>query len=122
VKEPEELSDAQFAELHADLIELRDSLTDAVAAGEVSSQPVTLDQSSVGRLSRMDAMQAQQVAKANLRSHRLRLKQVGLALEHVGNEEYGYCRRCEDPIGYPRLKAKPETPFCLICQGEIEKR
>lgn len=120
--EPEELTTDQAAELHGDLLKLRKSLTGAVAADEVASQPVALDQSAVGRLSRMDAMQVQEVAKANLRSHKRRLIQVDLALEHIADDEYGICRRCEDPVGYPRLKARPETPFCLECQGEIEKR
>jgi len=122
VREPQELTDEQVEELQGDLVELRRSLADALAAGRESSKPVALDQSSVGRLSRMDAMQVQQVAKANLRSCELRTQLVAQALRLVSEGEYGYCRRCEEPIGYSRLKARPETPFCLSCQGAIEKR
>ncbi|MFC1610411.1 TraR/DksA family transcriptional regulator [Myxococcota bacterium] len=122
MEEPEDLTTQQLEELRADLVELRRSLTEAVVADEAASKPVILDQSSVGRLSRMDAMQVQQMAKASLRSHQLRLKQVGQALRLSETDEYGACRRCEEPIGFRRLKARPETPFCLRCQGASEIR
>ncbi|MCK5912686.1 MAG: TraR/DksA C4-type zinc finger protein, partial [Desulfuromusa sp.] len=34
---------------------------------------------------------------------------------------YGECRMCEEPIGYPRLQVRPESPFCLECQKQAEK-
>ena len=120
--EPEDLTAEERDELRADLIELRGLLTGAVAAGAQSSKPVELDQSSVGRLSRMDAMQVQQMAKASLHSHELRLEQVAQALRLMDGDDYGICRRCEEPIGFRRLKARPETPFCLRCQGASESR
>jgi len=122
VEEPKDLTAEQREELRADLVELRRMLTEAVAADRVASKPVILDQSSVGRLSRMDAMQVQQMAKASLESHQLRLKQVAQALRLVEADDYGICRRCEEPIGIRRLKARPETPFCLRCQGASETR
>ena len=122
MQEPEELSPEQITELRDDLFELQRNLNEAAAMGAESSKTVPLDQSSVGRLSRMDAMQVQEMAKAGLRSLRTRLDQVALALRLVEEEEYGYCRRCEEPVGYRRLKARPETPFCVRCQGAIESR
>ena len=122
MEEPEDLTAEQRAELRTDLVALRGSLTEAVAADEAASKPVTLDQSSVGRLSRMDAIQVQQMAKASLRSHQLRLEQVAQALRLIESGDYGVCRRCEEPIGFRRLKARPETPFCLRCQGASESR
>jgi len=120
--EREELSTDQVAELCADLVGLRQTLRAVLGAGEESSKPVALDQSSVGRLSRMDAMQVQQMAKASQRSNQLRLQRVVQALRLVDEGEYGLCRRCEEPVGYRRLKARPETPFCVVCQEEIESR
>ena len=122
MQEPEELTPAQYEELRADLVALRRSLEEAVEAGESASGTVALDQSAVGRLSRMDAMQVQEMAKAAVRNHKRRLVQVANALRLAEDDEYGLCRACEDPIGYPRLKARPETPLCLRCQGEIEQR
>ena len=122
MQEPEEPRDDEVAELREDLLELQRNLKEALTLGAESSKTVPLDQSSVGRLSRMDAMQVQEMAKAGLRSVRLRLELVAQALRAIEEEEYGYCRRCEEPVGYRRLKARPETPFCLGCQGAIESR
>ena len=122
MREPEELSDDQIAELRADLVELTGSLTAALAMGAESSKTVALDQTAVGRVSRMAAMQVQEMAKANLRSTRIRLEMVEHALRLAEDGDYGYCRRCEEPVGFRRLKARPETPFCLACQGALEAR
>ena len=40
----------------------------------------------------------------------------------IEKERYGLCRRCGDPIGYPRLKARPESPYCLDCQDEVDRK
>jgi len=122
VLEPEDLSDDQIAELHDDLVELKGELTRMLSSAAESGEPVALDQSAVGRLSRMGAMQVQAIAQANLRSLKLRLDLVGQALRLGEDDDYGTCRRCAEPIGYPRLKARPESPFCLGCQGAIERR
>jgi len=122
VHEPEELTEDELAELHADLVELQRTLQVQLVAEQAASQPVTLDQSAVGRLTRMDAMQVQEMSKANVRSLELRLAQVAQALRLADEDEYGFCRRCEEPVGYRRLKARPESPFCLACQGQLESR
>lgn len=122
VLEPEDLTPEQFEELRADLVELRRTLRAALAAGEAATETVALDQTAVGRLSRMGAMQVQEMAKASLRNHRRRLVQVDNALRLVEDDEYGQCRACDDPVGFRRLKARPETPLCLRCQGEVERR
>lgn len=120
--EPEELNEEQIAELRGDLVELKGELERILASSADSEQPVALDQSAVGRLSRMDAMQVQAMAQANRRSLKLRLELVGQAQRLLEEDDYGYCRRCADPIGFARLKARPESPFCLSCQGAIENR
>jgi DnaK suppressor protein len=122
VLEPEDLTDDQIEELRNDLVQLKDELAQTLVSSAESGEPVALDQSAVGRLSRMDALQVQAMAQANLRSLKLRLDLVGQALRLVEEDDYGYCRRCAEPIGYPRLKARPESPFCLACQGAIEQR
>ena len=59
---------------------------------------------------------------ANRRDHDLRLRQVLQALTAIEQNRYGLCRRCEHPIGYQRLQARPESPYCLDCQNEIDQR
>ena len=118
----DDLTDPQLSELEADLKALEVSLNETLIQSKDAAQPVTLDQQSVGRLSRMDAIQQQSMAKANRATYQLRLQQAQQAIRHIAEEDYGYCRRCDEAIGYRRLKAKPETPFCVTCQSASEGR
>jgi len=116
----EELSETQTETLRTQLVTLVAELESALSASAASAAPVVLDQSSVGRLSRMDAMQQQAMAKATRQKAQLRLTQCKAALSAFDRDEYGLCRKCEEPIGYPRLCAKPEAPFCLECQRGVD--
>ena len=118
----DELTDAQVAELRADLDALAADLDGLLANPSDRTATVTLDQAAVGRVSRIDAIQQQKMAQAQERRHRLRRQQVAQALTLFEDDEYGLCRRCEEPIAYKRLKARPETPSCVACQTEIEAR
>lgn len=117
----DELTDAQIEELGDRLRGLVDELMGALASSREAVQVVSLDQP-IGRLSRIDAIQQQKMAEASRRQQELRLGQVRVALAALDEDEYGFCRACEEPIGYRRLSARPETPFCLRCQGGRERR
>lgn len=117
----DELTEGQVATFRARLIELRDELRDLIRATREGTKPVDLNEP-IGRLTRMDAIQQQSMTAANRRSHDLRLKQVEQALTLIERGEYGLCRRCEDPIGHKRLSARPESPYCLPCQDEIDRK
>ena len=114
------LSAAQKRELHANLLALRGELTALLSDSSASSQTVDLDQP-IGRLSRMDALQQQAMAKANRSGHQRRLTLIDAALVALKTGRYGECRRCEEPIGFSRLQVRPESPFCLDCQRESER-
>lgn len=116
----EALTAAQQQELETDLQQLCAELQQLLGASLQSSQTVDLDQP-IGRLSRMDALQQQAMAKANRAGHQRRLTLTEAGLVAIRQDRYGQCRRCEEPIGFPRLKARPESPFCLDCQGQIEE-
>ena len=116
----EELTELQLEELRADLLELVKSLRNLLELSRESAKAVSPDPA-IGRLTRMDAIQQQNMAKANRESYRLRLMQAEQALRLWDNDDYGYCRRCDEWIGYPRLKALPETPFCVQCQSASER-
>ncbi len=88
---------------------------------EQASKTVELDQSSTGRLTRMDAMQQQAMAQENQRRAILRTKQLHLALLRIENEEYGYCVECDKEIFSGRLKANPITTLCINCAEEKER-
>ena len=117
---PEELTLAQTEELVAVLEGLRTELTAYLAASGDRTATVDLDQP-IGRLSRMDALQQQAMAKEQRRRVELRLAKVKQSLTAAAAGDYGLCRRCEEPIGHARLKARPESPFCLACRSEIEQ-
>ncbi len=114
-----ELTAEQLEELGRDLTEERARLGEVLKISKDGAKPVDLDEP-IGRLSRMDAIQQQQMTKANRSAYERKLRQIEAALETLDKDEYGYCRSCEEPVGYRRLKARPETPFCLECQGERE--
>lgn len=118
----DDLTDEQRRELVEDLQRLHQELQQHLETTKEGARPVELDQQMVGRISRMDAIQHQQIAVASRRLTELRIKQTVAALAAARRDEYGYCRRCEEPIGFRRLKARPESPFCLRCQGAAESR
>ena len=116
-----ELTGDQIEGLRVALRKLQADLEHLLRSTRESTQPVDLDEP-IGRLTRMDAIQQQKVASANRRTYDIRLQQVKQALASMASERYGLCRRCEDPIGYPRLEARPESPYCLDCQSEIDRK
>ena len=118
----EELTSAQVETLSAELAELKADLEVRLAASANAAKPVALDQTAVGRVSRMDAIQSQAMAKATRRTMEIQLTQCNAALRAVERGEYGFCRKCEEPVGQKRLGAKPEAPFCLECQRGLDRR
>ena len=77
--------------------------------------PVTLDQQSVGRLSRMDALQAQAMAQATEKRRHQRLAQIEAAFRRMAAGEYGYCATCGEAIAAKRLAADPAAHLCVGC-------
>ena len=101
----------------AALGEVRRAL-DMAAATDTGT--VILDPSSVGRLSRMDALQQQAMAagwKETLLREQRRLEAARIRL---GEGSFGVCCRCGEPVPHDRLEADPGAPFCTGCQEEIE--
>ena len=118
----QELTDAQIEALRAELEELKVELETRLDVNAGAARPVALDPSAVGRVSRVDAMQSQAMAKATRGTVKIRLDQCNAALRAVERGEYGICRKCEEPVGTKRLNAKPEAPFCLDCQRGVDRR
>jgi DnaK suppressor protein len=117
----EELTDAERDELKATLLRLQAELAATVRTTEDHAKTVELDQTAVGRVSRIDAIQQQQMADAQKRRNELRLKQIAVALRGFDDDSYGDCKVCGDPIGYRRLAARPESPACVACMAELER-
>lgn len=102
------------------LEERREELAAEIEAAKEGTKPVELDAASVGRLSRMDAMQAQEMALALERRKRAELVRIGSALERIEKEEYGHCIDCEEPIARKRLEFLPTALTCIECAAKRE--
>ncbi len=118
----DDLTPEQLATLREALLTLKSELETTIKRSTEAAKPVTLDQQAIGRVSRIDAIQQQKMVEANRHRQKLRLSQVKQALDAMTQEEYGECRRCEEPIGFARLQARPESPICLACQNTLEAR
>ena len=102
------------------LRELEGELLEALSAGADAADPVALDHSRVGRVSRGDALQQQAMAQAGQRVLRQRLAAVRAALARVASGDYGRCTECDDPIAPARLQRQPEAERCVRCQSASE--
>ena len=77
--------------------------------------PVELDQSRVGRLTRMDAMQQQAMSQAAARLVNIERQRIQSAFGRLKSGDYGYCILCEDDIAEGRLKFDPSILTCISC-------
>ncbi len=102
------------------LLDKKAVLMEEEAAGKEAAQVVELDQTSVGRVSRMDAMQGQAMAVAANQRRQIELQKIGVALKRIESEEYGYCLECDGEIAEPRLRLDPATSLCIDCASKKE--
>ncbi len=86
---------------------------DRISAGDRA--PVALDQESVGRLSRIDAMQVQAMALAQERHRKTERSAIDAALLRLEGTDFGYCIECGDEIAEARLRNNPTVLKCLDC-------
>ena len=102
------------------LIAMREALENVAATGDASAEVVQLDQTKVGRLSRMDALQAQAMAQASGQRRATQLREIEAALRRIDDGSYGDCRACEEPIDPRRLEADPTARLCIDCASKSE--
>ena len=114
--------DIKVDALRARLVEERVELIRAGEADEESRRPVELDQTRLGRLSRMDALQAQAMAIETDRRRGVEMNRIEAALKRFKNGEFGYCLSCDVEIPAKRLEFDPATPFCVDCAGDAGSR
>ena len=92
-----------------------EELTADNALGQSAQKTVELEQQSVGRLSRMDALQSQAMAQAQQRRRDALKGSLEVALQRLKEEEFGYCLECGDEIEEARLLANPAVLKCVAC-------
>ena len=104
------------------LLELQAELESVAATGADSEAIVELDQSKVGRLSRMDALQAQAMAKASSERRDATLRHIAAALQRIDNGDYGTCIDCDKAIAAQRLEFDPTVERCIDCASKREQQ
>lgn len=113
------MTDIDVPQLVARLAAEREAVEATIASLEEARRPVALDQTLQGRLSRMDAMGQQQIARSSEAHLRTELVRITAALQRHKSGRYGTCCRCGLPVEPGRLNADPATPFCLSCIEEL---
>lgn len=109
------LTDADRATLRAIATARLEALEAEERMASGLSEDVTLDQQSVGRLSRMDAIQRRAMADATAARRRAETARLGRALRRIDDPEYGWCDACGEPIPLARLKLDPSLARCAAC-------
>ncbi len=97
---------------------LKQRRQELMAQSNLSAQSrdvVELDQTSVGRVSRMDAIQNQAMALATERNRELELVRIEAALKRLDDNDFGYCITCGEEIAEKRLRFDPALPTCIGC-------
>ncbi|MGI9356923.1 MAG: TraR/DksA family transcriptional regulator [Rhizobiaceae bacterium] len=93
----------------------RAELKKASSIAADARDPVTLDQQSVGRLSRMDAMQQQAMDRATEEKRQHDLVRIEAAKRRLRDDEYGFCEDCGGEIPDARLAIDPMAERCVNC-------
>jgi DnaK suppressor protein len=92
-------------------------LSEASETTRDARKPVALDQQSVGRLSRMDALQGQAMAKGLEARRAARGRAIAAALDRIEEGEFGFCEECGEFIGLGRLDVDACATRCVSCAG-----
>jgi len=105
----------------ARLLQLCSKLEASREAGSGATATVELDQQRQGRLSRMDALGAQQISAATQRRREEMLVRVRRAIKRMDSGEYGWCVICDEPIDPRRLEVDPPIETCIRCAERAER-
>lgn len=111
-----------LSERRLQLVTLVDELEQLTKDAADSVAAVTLDQTKVGRLSRMDALQGQALAKETDRRRAQTIARARMAITRLDAGEYGDCEDCGEWINPKRLEMDPVTKHCIECATKAEAR
>ena len=115
------LTSEQIDQINSKLHERKNELLEVKEIGEQSAETVELDQSRVGRLSRMDAMQSQAMFQETNRRRDIELVKIDSALERIATKEFGDCLACDEEIALDRLMLDPSVTLCIDCASKDTK-
>ena len=99
----------------------RKQVLEVLDSGKSAAGTVKLDQTSVGRLSRMDALQSQAMLQEATRRREQSLRDISAALRKIDTGDYGFCEECGEEIAEKRLQVSPTVDYCIECSSRLEK-
>ncbi|MFC1680552.1 TraR/DksA family transcriptional regulator [Pseudomonadota bacterium] len=102
------------------LLKQRQDLLDIATSGAQGAETVELDQTRVGRVSRMDALQQQAMSQEAMRRRQIAMQNINDALARIESGDYGYCADCGDEIARGRLEIDPAGTLCVNCARKRE--
>jgi len=102
------------------LQEQRREILEVLDTGKSAAGIVKLDQTSVGRLSRMDALQSQAMLQEATRRREQSLHDINVALHKIDTGDYSYCEECGEDIAEKRLLINPTAEYCIDCCRKLE--
>lgn len=105
LKELSTIIDEQMKNLRVEIAEL-----------EELTKPIPLD-SSIGRISRMDAINNKTINDAALRDKKKLLIRLERTIDRMDNSDFGKCLKCGSDIQFGRLRIMPHTTRCVNCVG-----
>lgn len=111
------LTPAQLSELKEELERQFEKLERSMRVTAEAAAPVELDQTTVGRLSRMDSLQSQGLSRSLQEREEMKLVLLREALGRLERGSYGLCVTCGGEIPFERLYVFPEAPGCTSCAG-----
>ena len=109
------MNSAEIEIFRARLIEEQTQITTEAHATAEDRATVELDQTAIGRLSRVDALQRQAMAQAANRRRGSRKLRITAALGRIEEGEFGYCQDCGEDMSKDRLSIDATTPNCVSC-------
>ncbi len=113
--------ETEFEHFRQRLLQIQLELHSLLETGEDAARVVELDQTSVGRLSRMDALQGQAMSQERARRRKLELQRITAALRRLDKGEFGDCQDCGEPIDVRRLEMDPAAILCIRCATAREQ-
>jgi DnaK suppressor protein len=109
------MDEARLAEFRQRIETLLTELQGDDTRGQSGQATVELDQQAIGRLSRMDALQNQAMAKAGQARRQATRTRLKAALTRIDEGEFGHCEDCGDEIATGRLELDPAATRCISC-------
>ncbi len=93
-----------------------DRLKRKIESYQELTKPISPD-NSIGRISRMDAINNKSVAEAGLREAQKELSGLEYMITNIDTQEFGLCKKCGKKIPLQRMLLVPQSPYCVNCSN-----